>query len=154
MKVLGKITNEGYLNTQIVQLETVRYTDSDGSIKTRTITEDEQAQALAAAGYKPVDDIDENKRVCDPGFYVRIVPRDSGDKIIFDYVTVKDKKYYQKQIDTLKKALADEDYKITKCYEASLLGLSLPYDIQALHQAREQLRSRVNALEAQRDKEE
>lgn len=52
------------------------------------------------------------------------------------------------QIGLTKMKLAESDYKIIKCYEYSLVGAELPYDIQALHEEREALRTLVNELEA------
>lgn len=45
--------------------------------------------------------------------------------------------------------LSRTDYKVIKCYEYSLVGLELPYDINALHAERQALRDRINELEAQ-----
>lgn len=39
------------------------------------------------------------------------------------------------------------DYRITKCYEASLIGLDMPYNIADLHQARQAVRDEINQLE-------
>lgn len=46
----------------------------------------------------------------------------------------------------LKKQLASSDYKIIKCYEASLLGEEMPYDFTELAKEREQLRDKINEL--------
>lgn len=54
----------------------------------------------------------------------------------------------QARIDTLKAELAASDYKVTKCYEASLVGDSLPYDIAELHRERQSIRDEINRLEA------
>lgn len=54
----------------------------------------------------------------------------------------------QARIDALKAELADSDYKVTKCYEASLVGESLPYDITELHRERQSIRDEINRLEA------
>lgn len=54
----------------------------------------------------------------------------------------------QARIDELKAELADSDYKVTKCYEASLVGDSLPYDIAELHRERQSIRDEINRLEA------
>lgn len=51
-------------------------------------------------------------------------------------------------IETLKKALKDTDYKITKCSEYQLVGLELPYNVLELHLERQALRDQINALEA------
>jgi hypothetical protein len=43
--------------------------------------------------------------------------------------------------------LTESDYKIIKCYEYSLAGLELPYDIEALHAEREAIREEIRLLE-------
>ena len=48
-----------------------------------------------------------------------------------------------------KDALAAEDYKVIKCMEAYLRGKPLPYDIDTLGEARDELREQINALEAE-----
>lgn len=39
------------------------------------------------------------------------------------------------------------DWKVVKCYEASLVGLEPPYDINALHAERQQIRDRINEIQ-------
>lgn len=58
-----------------------------------------------------------------------------------------DKGKVSKEIERLKSILSDGDYKITKCYEANLLGKQLPYDIGDLHTQRQSIRDRINELE-------
>ena len=41
------------------------------------------------------------------------------------------------------------DWKIIKCYEASLAGHELPYDITELMEARQAVRDEINELQAQ-----
>ncbi|MBO7043816.1 hypothetical protein J6W34_04685 [bacterium] len=41
------------------------------------------------------------------------------------------------------------DWKIIKCYEASLQSLPLPYDINDLMEKRQQLRDRINEIQEQ-----
>ena len=41
------------------------------------------------------------------------------------------------------------DYKIIKCYEASLQGKPMPYDINELMTARQKVRDRINDLQKQ-----
>lgn len=53
----------------------------------------------------------------------------------------------QAQIAELKAELAGTDYKIIKCSECSLAGVELPYDVVALHTARQALRDEINELE-------
>jgi hypothetical protein len=47
----------------------------------------------------------------------------------------------------LKQNLIETDYKIIKCYEASLIGEALPYNINELIQQRNQWRVEINELE-------
>lgn len=39
------------------------------------------------------------------------------------------------------------DWKVVKCYEASLVCLEPPYDINALHAERQQIRDRINEIQ-------
>lgn len=43
--------------------------------------------------------------------------------------------------------LTASDYKIIKCYEYSLAGLELPYNIKELHAEREAIREEIRKLE-------
>jgi hypothetical protein len=53
----------------------------------------------------------------------------------------------QPTLDELRQQLTSTDYKIIKCYEYQLIGESLPYDIVALHNARQTIRDKINELE-------
>lgn len=63
-------------------------------------------------------------------------------------VTLNEPTRVAEKVDSLKKALADGDYKITKCYEASLLNKELPYDMEKLSEERNKIREEINRLEA------
>lgn len=58
------------------------------------------------------------------------------------------KHYYQERIESLKSEIASSDYKLTKCAEASLLGLQLPYDVLLLHNEREAIREQIRECES------
>ena len=51
------------------------------------------------------------------------------------------------KIKELKAKLSDTDYKVMKCYEASLLNFPLPYNMDDVHQTRQDYRDKINALE-------
>lgn len=53
----------------------------------------------------------------------------------------------QMQIASLKSQIDATDYRIIKSYEYSLVGLESEYDLTALHEERQALRDRINALE-------
>lgn len=53
----------------------------------------------------------------------------------------------QMQIEMLKEQLTQTDYQIIKCYEYSLIGKELPYDMTALHNERQVIRNKINALQ-------
>lgn len=46
----------------------------------------------------------------------------------------------------LEAELSSSDYKISKCMEAVLMGLDMPYDIVEIHRQRKQQRDRINAI--------
>lgn len=53
------------------------------------------------------------------------------------------------QISALKQLIEESDYKIIKAYEYSLVGKECEYDIQALHDERQNLRNEINSLETE-----
>lgn len=55
----------------------------------------------------------------------------------------------QQRIEELKGLLAKTDYKIIKCYEASMLNREMPYDLEALVSERDAWRQEINDLENQ-----
>ncbi|MEG2120429.1 MAG: hypothetical protein RRZ64_00045 [Rikenellaceae bacterium] len=125
---------------------TESYKDGD-DIKTRVISIGEQIEMLESV-WKPVDIIDDTKMRCRDGYVIRLLPYDAGDRIAYEYKEVFDTQKVKKEIAVQKEFLSGSDYKISKCYEASLLGESLPYDLVALHSERQAARDRVNELEA------
>lgn len=138
MKEYGYMEN-GYLRSRFI--EPIRQGD-------KIITEDEQIAQLSKE-WKPVDPIDtsrvENAQL---GYVVIPMPQDYGDHIGYEYVSRFDVQAVRTEIQTLKDCLSDSDYKITKCYEASLLGDDLPYDIAELHRQRQAYRDKINDLES------
>ena len=56
------------------------------------------------------------------------------------------------QIEILKEQLTLSDYQIIKCYEYSLTGKDLPYDIIELHNERQTIRDKINELQGGDDK--
>lgn len=146
MKELGYINEFGCLTSKCLSDAVVRYTDN-GVMKERTVTVKEQAESLINNGWKYVDDIDESKTVCEDGYCVILSPYDAGDRISFNYIKKFDKQKVKRQIDELKTELSNSDYKISKCYEASLIGQEMPYDIKTLHDERQTKRDKINELE-------
>lgn len=60
-------------------------------------------------------------------------------------------KYLYKIYD-LEHILGSDDYKIIKCYEYSLVGKELPYDINELHKERQSMRDEINRLSNEVDR--
>ena len=52
-----------------------------------------------------------------------------------------------KAIQAYQNQLSESDYKVIKCYEYSLAGLELPYNIAELHAERELIREEIRKLE-------
>ena len=100
--------------------------------------------------WKPVDTIDPEKLHCtDNQCRVKVVAYDAGDHIAYSYNTVFDKQKLRREIESRKKELSDSDLIIVKCFEASLLNKPLPYNVEELHQTRQQMRNEINELELQ-----
>lgn len=118
----------------------------NGFLRAREV-EQGQVQNLSSE-WKPVDDIDESKTISDDDNYtIRLVPYDNGNRISFNYEKVVNTTKIQGEIDAIKAELSKTDYQVIKCYEASLVGEELPYDIKALHEDRNEKRAQINALE-------
>lgn len=118
----------------------------NGFLRAREV-EQGQVQNLSSE-WKPVDDIDESKTISDDDNYtIRLVPYDNGSRISFNYEKVVNTTKIQGEIDAIKAELSETDYQVIKCYEASLVGEELPYDIKALHEERNEKRAQINALE-------
>lgn len=141
----GKI-EDGYLRIREIEPIINRKQNADGTITEVVLSVEEQV-ALLPTGWKPVDTMDENSMQSnDPDYIVVAVPYDNGDRISYRYEKRFDYQRIKQQVAELKQALADSDYKITKCYEASLLGQELPYDVASLHIERQNQRNQINEL--------
>lgn len=99
--------------------------------------------------WKPIEELDLSRMESDTPDHI-IIPTlyDDGDMIRYQYNKVFDTQFILTRISQLKETLASTDYKVIKCYEASLTGLPLPYDIDALHTDRQAQRDKINELEA------
>lgn len=147
MKEYGYMDGD-YLRSRFIEPRKHNYIDSDGVQHTKLITEDEQIATLSPV-WKPVDGIDNSKvESAADGYIVVPVPYDCGDHIGYRYVTKRDLQRVRCEIQELKESLANSDYQIIKCYEASLAGEQMPYDIADLHSDRQKKRSQINELEA------
>lgn len=142
----GYIEN-GYLISKILEPETENYRDEEtGYIKSKTISIKEQIKRLGSL-WKPVAPINENNRICEEGYIIRLVPYDAGDHIDYEYRKVLDLQKIKKDIVKQKEFLSDTDYQITKYNEAFMLGNPLPYDLNTIHQERQAVRAKINELE-------
>lgn len=81
--------------------------------------------------------------------YVAVAHYEIKDgKIVQSWTVEIDHDAVNAKIDALKAQITASDYKVTKCWEYSLVGQTLPYDINALHAERERIRDEINVLEA------
>lgn len=137
-----------YLHTRLLEQREITRRGEDGKTVKEILTVEQQAAELGV-GWKPCDEIDDTIVSSATGDDV-IVPiaYDAGDHIAYRYEHRYDKQKVNAEIQTLKDELNDSDYKVTKCYEASLLGRELPYDIAYLYEQRQSKRDRINELEA------
>lgn len=147
MKIYGYMEN-GQLQSVYLQEYTERRRLDNGRVVDYIVTEEEQAEQLSDE-WKPVDFInDEIVRSAKGDEVVVPIPYDAGDHIAYRYERRFDKQKIRGEIQALKDCLTKSDYKVAKSYEASLLGMELPYDIQSLHKERQAQRDRINELEA------
>jgi hypothetical protein len=69
-----------------------------------------------------------------------------GEKVYQIWNVVVDSFYYVSQINKLKQQLESSDYKIMKCYELSMIGEPMPYDVFQMHTERQDLRDEINRI--------
>lgn len=142
------IIEDGYLRIREIKPIKSRQQNADGTTTEVTLSVEEQIAQLPT-GWKPVEPIDEDSMRSDnPDNIVVPVPYDNGDRISYRYEVKFDIQKVRNKIQQLKDSLAASDYQVTKCYEASLTNLPLPYDITALHAERQLIRDQINELEA------
>lgn len=147
MKIYGYMEG-GQLYSTYLQEYTTKKALPDGRVVDYVVTEEEQAACLSDE-WKPVDFInDEMIRSAKDDEVVVPIPYDAGDHIAYRYERKFDTQKIRAEIQTLKDSLAQSDYKVAKCYEASLMKQTLPYDVETLHRERQAQRDRINELEA------
>lgn len=148
----GYINENGYLVSKILKEYVEKYKDEEtGETKERMVTIEEQSAFLSKNGWKIVDMVDASRLECEENYSIHIQPCDAGDRIGYRYEKSLDKNAVKKKIDALTYRLSSEtsdigDYRIIKCYEASLLGKPLPYDIEELSIKRQEVREEINKL--------
>lgn len=59
----------------------------------------------------------------------------------------KQQEIYNLQADLTSGASEIGDWKVAKCYEYALIGEETPYDVKELHQKRQAIRDKINALQ-------
>lgn len=101
---------------------------------------------LRDAGF--LDFVPSEQPQVEPGFIAVDSFEIKDGKVVQSWVVKTDPTSIQRQIDELKEQLSSSDYMITKCMEASLMGETLPYDIDAIHAQRQEIRDEINRLEA------
>ena len=101
---------------------------------------------LRNAGF--LDFVASEQPQCDAGYIAKDSFTIVDGKVVQSWETKIDTETIETQIGELKQRLSESDYKVTKCYECSLVGETLPYDIQALHDERQAIRDEINRLES------
>lgn len=148
MTEYGYINENGYLVSKMLEDRTERRLNEEGLPEDVVITIAMQVEELVKIGWKPVDLVDETKLTPSVEFgSIRIEPYDNGDRISYRYIETVSKKLITAKINEYKAFLDNTDYKVMKCYEASLLNIPLPYNMDDVHQTRQDYRDRINALE-------
>ena len=145
----GKI-EDGVLRSREVEAYPERYQVTEKGVtqvKERIVTVEAQTAELEKDGWKPLDEIDESKMNCENGFAIRVAAVEYEDHIGYEYDKVINVPYYRQEIQRLKDELTSTDYQVIKCYEASLVGETMPKKAQELHASRQSIRYNINALE-------
>ncbi|MGV8135927.1 MAG: hypothetical protein AB2L20_11990 [Mangrovibacterium sp.] len=144
----GYVNKEGYLVSRILEDQKEFYKNDKDELCERIITAEQQIETLSSDGWKPVQEIDETQMVCQENESVHPSPYDAGDHIAYRYDKSLDMKGIMCKIVALKQGLEKTDYRVIKCNEYALIGMPLPYDIQALHKEKEDIRIEIRRLQA------
>lgn len=119
----------------------------DGSVDIRFCPpgRGEKMAQLREAGF--LDYVPTEQPKADTGFVTVDSFEIIDGRIVQSWSTIFDPTVVQSRIAELKAQLEESDYKVTKCYESSLLNEPLPYDINELHRERQAIRDEINRLE-------
>lgn len=135
-----------YLRSRFIEPYTEIRVNEDGENYSHEVSVEEQISNLSS-DWKPVDKIDPERLKTEQGFIVAVEPYDAGDHIAYRYIKKEDIQAVKKEISVLKEQLTDTDYQVIKCYEASLLGEVMPYNVTELINSRQAARNKINHLE-------
>lgn len=146
--IYGHFNEKGLLEVDEITEKKIFVREENGVYCEKILTIDEQIGQYEQKGWKPVDEPNRPDIHCDEFETIVDVPYDAGDKIKFNYEKKLDRTKIDCKVLELKQQLADDDYKIVKCYEATIIGNELPYDIETLHEERQSIRDEINRLQA------
>ena len=99
----GYINEGGYLRSRNIEEYTEQYLGADGTLQTRTVTEQEQIDGLAACGWKPVDPIDSQQLQTEEGYIVKCYEASlAGEELPYDFTTLRsERENIRQQINSL-----------------------------------------------------
>ena len=115
-----------YLRSRLIVPIQRMWIDGDGNQHEEIVSVEQQIAELSEA-WKPVDEISPEALVSNDENYIIVpVPYDQGERIAYRYEKRYDYQRIKQQVADLKQALTDSDYKVMKCYEASMLDSLCP----------------------------
>ena len=123
--------------------------EATGGCDIKYCQSEEEEKQYKEQGYLPTTNIDFSSVECDNEHIVKVSHYVEDGEVKHKYELVANPNYSKQEVARLKAELSATDYQITKCYEASLCGEELPYDIQELHAERQAMRDRINELQNQ-----
>lgn len=138
---------DGYLRSKNIEPIINNVIGLDGKVQHVIITVEDQIKNLSNK-WKPIDLIDDTLMISDDDDCVIVpIPYDAGERISYKYQKKLDRKKILNEIQSFKDLLNSSDYQVLKCYEASMLGETMPYDLQTIISNRKELRNKINSLE-------
>lgn len=151
---------EDYLETERAKLLEIIATETETETENEAKTEQIKIQSDIVKNLQK--QVEKYARIIDEGF-VEFVYSDMpvtidgqthklsyslvDGKVYQNWTVIVDKKYYENKVQVLKKDLESSDYKIIKCYESNLLGVTLPYDITEVIIERQAIRDEINVVQ-------
>lgn len=149
--IISNSVDDDTINAILKKKEDKR-TESDlVKIVLRKKAEDAYKEALETlSDYKDIEVVPYSGE--EEGELDKIIPYyENGEKVVYQkFKLVKNDEFLiSEKISLLKTELSESDYKVIKCYEASILKSDdMPYDVQNLAEERQTKRDEINRLEA------
>lgn len=146
------------------RLSESKLTDLDLSPILKKAENERSVEELRKIVFRKLADDDYKSKIQDYNSYKRLVevePEGASDTDSYEFyftedsdtitrhfrIKKNDSNKINEKIARLKRELSDSDWKVVRCYEASLINEEAPYDVKELTEKRAEIRKEINRLQ-------